>query len=698
MQGALIVSADPAIRKSLASILQPDRTVHEAINLTECLKQAAAEKFDFIFLDGIFEDGSSEELAARLHALGYGPEIIPVLLSVANIYQQPFRQYGARFFIAKPFNLRQVNQATERVEEILQLSERVIHYARESTADELPETAADGRLSPPPQSADDIDVREVSQRFRRLLARLQSRDELVRAFADSIEEQFDVDNVVILLPSSRQPQFQIAYGEVQSNVKSQFHLAFNDPLLQILIRLGEPVWVHDCERLGRANAMSAIRCGERLNVQILCPVLSRGRLKAVVGLSRFHRYSNNPAGLSLLRLFLTFFAEALENSDLYTQVAATGQIHQAMFQALDLGLIAVSAAGLITETNPAAAQMLNCTAEDLQNGQPIEKAGSRLAHHARTALEEGVKTEPENIPGDNEDESQMLSVSALPLNAESSLAGALIVLRPQKNLISPAPAPSSEPSNNQSAETAEEQLWSNMTQAVAHNFKNAFVPMQTCAELLPERYQDEKFQQFFKETMGNNIQQINHWIEQLLGFSNAGQLSGQSSLSLREVMEQGIERARKIHSRTKAELKVDYGLNDIVKGDREKLEQAFFELACNALEAVRNLAEPVISVQTNSTEHGAEAVIEDNGAGLEETVRESARHPFVSTKLNGNLGLGLSCAERIIKAHGGDLRLETAESGGTRTRVILPQSKAQGNSSTKQRNINSRTGNIPSEA
>ncbi len=669
MQGALIVSGEVAVRKSLTAILQPGRAVAEADTIAECLAQAAAEKFDFIFIDGMLQDGSAEELAVRLNALGYGPEIIPILLSLDRFYQQPFRQQGVRCCIAKPFNVEQVNQAVEQVEELLRLSDTAIRQARKTTAEEISEAPTE-TPTPVVQSGGEIDVREVSQRFRRLLARLQSRDELLRAFADSVQEQFDVDNVVILLPADGKAAFEIICGDLPEQVRRQFYLPLDDPLLQTLIRLGEPIWVHDCERLGRSNALSAIRCGERLNIQILCPVLSRGRLKALVGLSRFHRYSHHPSVLSLLRLFLTFFAEILESSELYGRVAVSGEMHQAVLESLDAGLLAASDSGIILHLNTAAAVMLGVAVEELR-GQAVEKAGSLFAHHVRTALAEGVSTKSETCKC----QGKSVRVSARPLAKGSRHTGALLVLEPEPGRTAGrgAGADSASPPE---ARKEDEDWWGDMARAIAHNFKNAFVPVQTCAELLPSRYQEESFRSFFLETVGENIERINQWIEQLLGLSRLGQDCRHSSFPLREIIEAGIAAARRRNPRHQVELKVDYALNDTIKGGRELLERAFAEIVANALEAVQDVPEPVVEVSTEIVEGGVAATIRDNGGGVEDGIRESLFQPFVSSKLSGSLGLGLTYAQRAIGHHQGSLEIDSAEDGGTVVRVCLPQARA----------------------
>ncbi|NMH26457.1 sensor histidine kinase, partial [Flavobacterium silvaticum] len=52
--------------------------------------------------------------------------------------------------------------------------------------------------------------------------------------------------------------------------------------------------------------------------------------------------------------------------------------------------------------------------------------------------------------------------------------------------------------------------------------------------------------------------------------------------------------------------------------------------------------------------------VKDNGGGIPDAIREKIFQPFFTTKPTGEgTGLGLSLAYDIIKAHGGELLLET---------------------------------------
>jgi signal transduction histidine kinase len=61
-----------------------------------------------------------------------------------------------------------------------------------------------------------------------------------------------------------------------------------------------------------------------------------------------------------------------------------------------------------------------------------------------------------------------------------------------------------------------------------------------------------------------------------------------------------------------------------------------------------------------------EIKVKDNGNGIPKNVVDKIFQPFFTTKPTGQgTGLGLSLAYDIIKAHGGDIRVQTKEGEGT---------------------------------
>jgi signal transduction histidine kinase len=64
--------------------------------------------------------------------------------------------------------------------------------------------------------------------------------------------------------------------------------------------------------------------------------------------------------------------------------------------------------------------------------------------------------------------------------------------------------------------------------------------------------------------------------------------------------------------------------------------------------------------------------VDDRGAGVPAQVRERLFHPFATGRAGG-VGLGLALAHRIVVLHGGRLRLDDREGGGTRALITLPR-------------------------
>ncbi len=89
--------------------------------------------------------------------------------------------------------------------------------------------------------------------------------------------------------------------------------------------------------------------------------------------------------------------------------------------------------------------------------------------------------------------------------------------------------------------------------------------------------------------------------------------------------------------------------------------------------------EPTVTVKTSknppSGGRGAEVLISitDNGNGIPKKVLDKIFQPFFTTKPTGQgTGLGLSLSYDIIKAHGGEIKVETKEGEGTKFIIQLP--------------------------
>ena len=82
--------------------------------------------------------------------------------------------------------------------------------------------------------------------------------------------------------------------------------------------------------------------------------------------------------------------------------------------------------------------------------------------------------------------------------------------------------------------------------------------------------------------------------------------------------------------------------------------------------------EPTVIVSTRKLNGKIEISVKDNGNGIPDPIKEKIFQPFFTTKPTGQgTGLGLSLSYDIVKAHGGELRVETKEGEGTVFSILL---------------------------
>jgi signal transduction histidine kinase len=83
--------------------------------------------------------------------------------------------------------------------------------------------------------------------------------------------------------------------------------------------------------------------------------------------------------------------------------------------------------------------------------------------------------------------------------------------------------------------------------------------------------------------------------------------------------------------------------------------------------------DPTVSVSTKNQDHRIEIKVKDNGNGISDKVKDKIFQPFFTTKPTGQgTGLGLSLSYDIVKAHGGEIKVESKQGEGTEFVVLLP--------------------------
>jgi signal transduction histidine kinase len=109
--------------------------------------------------------------------------------------------------------------------------------------------------------------------------------------------------------------------------------------------------------------------------------------------------------------------------------------------------------------------------------------------------------------------------------------------------------------------------------------------------------------------------------------------------------------------------------------DAGRMARVLEAILLNAIEALRDVPEPLIAVTTAPVPEGLLVEVRDSGRGIPAEHAESIFEPFYTT--SGGLGLGLSIARRIVELHRGHIEVKSSEGEGTSVWIVLPSDLRQ---------------------
>ncbi len=216
---------------------------------------------------------------------------------------------------------------------------------------------------------------------------------------------------------------------------------------------------------------------------------------------------------------------------------------------------------------------------------------------------------------------------------------------------------------------------------MAHEIKNPLQAILTFFEYLPSRYDDPEFRHRFSEIARQEAQRINELVRALVTVSNPKPPVFQT-IDLHEVAENVMELMAHDLQRKKIEVRREYGPERLIaEADRDQMKQVLLNLVMNAAEAMSEGIEAnrVLEIKTAQLIGQVKISVRDTGCGIPENQQSVIFTPFFTTKEKGS-GLGLAIVQNIIKAHRGQINLESKVGEGTVFSLILPVRQKQATS------------------
>jgi len=349
---------------------------------------------------------------------------------------------------------------------------------------------------------------------------------------------------------------------------------------------------------------------------------------------------------------------------------------QGIFDALLEGVVVLDDSGRVDVLNTEAARLLDSVNEirpgdslaaALGSDHPLCEIVNRVRHTGRASIHDEVdfpRRFSGSVPVD-------VAVSILGEDGVTS-SGVAIALRDRSTARS---------LREEISERERQESYGHIAAGIAHEVKNPLGGIRGAAELIGLDASDERGRKV-SQLIVQEVDRISNLVDELMVFARGDRLELES-VNIHRPLDALLDLLELERGYEKIEIKrlYDPSLPEI-QADPARLQQAFLNLARNAMQAMEETGGTLVLSTRMSLEHRVvspdgdllptiEISFEDNGPGIPADLHHRLSTPFYTTRRTGT-GLGLSVARHWIRCHDGRLRIRSAPGEGTRVDVHLP--------------------------
>ena len=219
------------------------------------------------------------------------------------------------------------------------------------------------------------------------------------------------------------------------------------------------------------------------------------------------------------------------------------------------------------------------------------------------------------------------------------------------------------------AKSEREQAWREMAKQVAHEIKNPLTPMRLTVQSFQKKFSSNQppESQEINDFSNTLIQQIDTMTSIASAFSNFAKMPAQQSeqLDVVKITKLALEIFNEKHIRFESSDPEIFAIFD-----RTQLIRVVTNLVKNALQACKELSQPIIKVFVQKQENQIVIEVTDNGVGIEEKNSDKIFEPKFTTKTSG-MGLGLAMVKNILQAYNGSITFNSIPNKKTTFRVVF---------------------------
>ncbi|WP_409344701.1 transporter substrate-binding domain-containing protein [Paenibacillus sp. MBLB4367] len=215
---------------------------------------------------------------------------------------------------------------------------------------------------------------------------------------------------------------------------------------------------------------------------------------------------------------------------------------------------------------------------------------------------------------------------------------------------------------------------------IAHEIRNPITSILSYAQLLPVKYDNKEYREFFAEHVTGEVNRLNRIVGELLDFAR-DKPPESTMFRIGETVQAVVLLFHQLLEKQRIDVRLDVPESCAAWADAQQIKQVLINVIKNAIDAMEGGGQLRISAYGEGS-HTVLAIA-DTGRGIDPADLANIYEPFFTRKAGG-VGLGLSICYRLMSENGGEIEVTSEKGAGTSVRLKLPAEREEnGNDETE---------------
>ncbi|MBL0217903.1 MAG: hypothetical protein IPQ07_28990 [Myxococcales bacterium] len=205
--------------------------------------------------------------------------------------------------------------------------------------------------------------------------------------------------------------------------------------------------------------------------------------------------------------------------------------------------------------------------------------------------------------------------------------------------------------------------------AIAHDIRTPLTSISLNVQILRRKLQLSEDDREHLDIALEELARLDRSVAEILDFAKPVKLASEE-IDVGELIEDAAKGLTNVLSERGVALACEAPTTLTINGDPQRLRQVLANLVGNAADASKSGARVVLrALPANDGQIAIE--VEDKGRGIGAEDLPRIFEPFFTTRPDGT-GLGLAICHKVVRAHGGDIRVRSILGEGSTFTVMLP--------------------------